>query len=118
MSITRTERRARIKRRVRGKISRGRRQSFLRLSVFRSNKEIYGQIIDDREGKTIVGASSLGMKSDNVTKTEKAKLAGIELAKRAIEKGIETVVFDRNGYLYHGRIKAFADGAREGGLKF
>lgn len=91
-----------------------------RLSVYRSNKEIYAQVIDDTAGHTLVSASSrepqiAGLK-DN--KTAKSKVVGTELAKRAQEAGISQVVFDRGGYLYHGRVKALADGAREGGLKF
>lgn len=90
-----------------------------RLSVFRSNKDIYVQVIDDLAGQTLVAASSSekGVASKG-TKIEKSKSVGLELAKRAIEKGISQVVFDRGGYLYHGRVKALADGAREGGLKF
>ena len=90
-----------------------------RLSVFRSNKDIYVQVIDDLNGNTLVAASSRekGVAAKG-TKAEKSKAVGVELAKRAIEKGITQVVFDRGGYLYHGRVKALADGAREGGLKF
>lgn len=94
-----------------------------RFSVYRSLNEIYGQIIDDATGKTLVALStnSKEVKQDLAaakTKVEKSTLVGKLLAKKAIEKNISAVVFDRNGYLYHGRVKAFADGAREGGLKF
>jgi len=91
-----------------------------RLSVFRSNKQIYAQLIDDQAGQTLAAASSgeKGILDKKGTKTEKAKMVGQLIAERAIENGLETVVFDRGGYLYHGRIKALAEAAREGGLKF
>jgi large subunit ribosomal protein L18 len=91
-----------------------------RLSVFRSNKEIYAQIINDEKGETLVSASSKidSIQMQKVNKTEKAKLVGKELAVRAKESGITALVFDRNGYLYHGRVKSLADAAREEGLKF
>lgn len=94
-----------------------------RFSVYRSLNDIYGQIIDDTTGKTLVSLSSIDKEVREEiaavkTKTAKSSLLGKLLAKKAIEKNISTVVFDRNGYLYHGRVKAFADGAREGGLKF
>ena|ERR1700759_153206 len=91
-----------------------------RLSVFRSNTEIYAQVIDDVNGKTIAAASSKDkdISAQKVTKTEKSKLVGAAIARKAKDLGIETVVFDRSGYLYHGRVKAVADGAREGGLQF
>lgn len=111
-------RRTKIKYRVRKKV-RGTTEK-PRLSVFRSNKAIYAQVIDDLEGKTLAAASSqpkdIGEKQ--LTKTEKAKEVGKVIAERAKEAGIENIVFDRNGYLYHGRIKSLAEGAREGGLKF
>ena len=90
-----------------------------RLSVFRSNKEIYAQVIDDVKGVTLTAASSLekGVEKSG-TKCEMAAKVGKMLAERALAAGISTVVFDRNGYLYHGRVKSLADGAREGGLKF
>ncbi|HHM23412.1 MAG TPA: 50S ribosomal protein L18 [Bacteroidetes bacterium] len=97
-----------------------------RLTVFRSARHIYAQIVDDVSGRTITGVSSLtpalreqveALRKEK-GKTEVSKLVGKELAKKALEKGIERVVFDRNGYVYHGRVKAVADGAREGGLKF
>ncbi|MBN2615471.1 MAG: 50S ribosomal protein L18 [Bacteroidales bacterium] len=91
-----------------------------RMSVFRSNKQIYVQLIDDLAQKTLVAASSSdkGLDADKVTKTEQAKLVGKMVAERALAAGINTVVFDRNGYLYHGRVKSLAEAAREGGLKF
>ncbi len=87
-----------------------------RLSIFRSNKAIYVQIIDDSKGATILSESSQGIKSG--TKVEVAKQVGKAIAEKATANGIENVKFDRNGYLYHGRIKNLAEGAREGGLKF
>lgn len=109
------ERRERIKMGVRKKISGTNERP--RLSVFRSNTGIYAQIIDDVKGVTIASASSLelGKKSVNV---ENSKDVGKKLAEKAVASGVQTIVFDRNGYLYHGNIKAFAEGAREGGLKF
>ena len=93
-----------------------------RLSVFRSSKQIYAQIIDDQQGVTLVSASSLEKDQRGALKTgatvEAAALIGKLLAARAVEKGIKEVVFDRGGYIYHGRVKALADGAREGGLDF
>ncbi|MBU1017828.1 50S ribosomal protein L18 [Patescibacteria group bacterium] len=87
-----------------------------RLSVFRSHTAIYAQLIDDRDGRVLVSSSSLKQKKGNTI--EGAKQAGIELAKAAKGKKISVCVFDRGGYLYHGRVKALAEGAREGGLKF
>lgn len=94
-----------------------------RIAVFKSLKQIYAQIIDDVNGVTIVSASSLSKDiskeiTDAKSKLEKSKVVGKHLAEKAKDKGIETVVFDRSGYRYHGRIQAIADGAREGGLKF
>jgi len=93
-----------------------------RLNVYRSNKHIYAQVIDDTAGRTLVAASSasgeIAEAAARVKKTEAGKLVGELIAKRARDKGIEAVVFDRSGYLYHGRVKALADGARSGGLKF
>ncbi len=91
-----------------------------RLSVFRSSQQIYCQLIDDGAGQTMVAASSKekGILEKKATKTEKAKLVGQLIAERAKEHGIESVVFDRGGYLYHGRVKALAEAARKGGLKF
>ena len=113
--VNKIEKRLKIKRRIRGKISgTGERP---RMSVFRSNKQIYVQIIDDLSGKTLVSASSLGM-TDKVTKKEEAAKVGELVAQKAKDAGITTVVFDRNGYLYHGRVKELADAARNGGLNF
>ena len=91
-----------------------------RLSVFRSNAEIYAQLINDENGVTIASASSRDkdIVAQKVTKTEKGKLVGNAIARKASELGVTTVVFDRGGYIYHGRIKAVAEGAREGGLQF
>jgi len=91
-----------------------------RLSVFRSNKDIYAQLIDDNNGQTLAAASSRqkDIAAQNGTKTEKAALVGKTLAQKAKSLGIETCIFDRGGYLYHGRVKSLADGAREEGLKF
>ena len=112
-TLRRNKIRRSIRKRVKGTLERP------RLSVFRSNRDIYVQVIDDLSGNTVVATSSRekGIASSG-TKTEKSKNVGIEVAKRAIEKGITQVVFDRGGYLYHGRVKALADGAREAGLKF
>ena len=110
--------RARRKRRIRKKISgNGERP---RVSVFRSTKHIYAQAIDDSQGTTVLTVSTLsdGLKGVEGTKTDEAKAVGAALARALKEKGIEQVVFDRNGYLYHGRVKALAEGAREAGLKF
>ena len=111
-------RRSKIKQRVRKNVSGTAERP--RMTVFRSNKEIYVQLIDDLAGKTMVAASSRdkGIAGTKVTKTEQARLVGKLAAERAAEAGILSVVFDRNGYLYHGRIKALADSAREGGIKF
>ncbi len=109
--IKRLKSRARIRKKVSGSTQRP------RLSVYRSGKHIYAQIVDDSQGKTLVAFSTLQgeLKGKNV---EAAKKVGAELAKRAIEKNIKNVVFDRSGYVFHGRIKAVADGAREAGLSF
>ncbi len=90
-----------------------------RMSVFRSNKQIYVQLIDDTTGNTLLSASSaLVADAAKENKIEQAKKVGVQIAVKAKEAGIEAVVFDRNGYLYHGRVKALAEAAREGGLKF
>jgi large subunit ribosomal protein L18 len=91
-----------------------------RLSVFRSNSDTYLQLIDDESGKTLAAASTRDkdIAAQKVTKSEKSKLAGAAVARKAVELGIQVAVFDRGGYLYHGRVKAAADGAREGGLQF
>jgi len=115
MALSKTEKRQKIKRRVRRNIFGTAEKP--RLSVYRSNKEIYAQIIDDNTGVTLVSASSRETATEG-TKTEQSANVGKSLAAKAVAKGIETVVFDRNGFVYHGRIKALADGAREGGLKF
>ena len=103
--------------RVRGKVNGTSERP--RLNVFRSETNIYAQIIDDTKGITLVSASSLekGFECEG-TKTDAAKKVGEAIAERAKAKGIDTVVFDRGGYLYHGRVKALAEGAREGGLQF
>lgn len=116
MAISKEQRRARIKRRVRKNVTGT--PTTPRLSIFRSNKEIYGQVIEDVTGKTLAAASSLKLDTKGKDKSEVAKAVGAELAKQAIAAKIESVVFDRNGFLFHGRIKAFAEGAREAGLKF
>ena len=104
-------------RRVRGKISGTAARP--RLSVFRSAKHIYAQIIDDVNGVTLAAASTMDKDFEGLgSNKEAAKKVGEAVAKKALEKGVEEVVFDRSGYIYHGRIQALADGAREGGLKF
>ncbi|MBP9715972.1 MAG: 50S ribosomal protein L18 [Candidatus Pacebacteria bacterium] len=108
------EKRIRLKKKIRAKIGVG--SSRPRLSVFRSNAFIYAQIIDDTKGVTL--ASSSDMKIEKGTKTERATAVGAEIAKLATAKGVKTVVFDRNGFKYTGRVKALADGARAGGLEF
>ena len=112
--ITKIERRLKIKTRIRGKIS-GTAQC-PRMTVFRSNKQIYVQLIDDDAGKTLAADSSAGM--EKAHKKESAAKEGQRIAQKAQEAGNSTVVFDRNGYHYHGRIKELADAARNGGLKF
>ena len=113
--ISKIARRNKIRTRIRGKISGTAERP--RMSVFRSNnKGIYVQVIDDLTGNTIVAASSKGLEGG--TKVEVAAKVGEEIAKRAMEKGVTEVVFDRNGYLFHGRVKSLADAARKGGLKF
>jgi large subunit ribosomal protein L18 len=108
--------RERRHRRIRGKVSGTAERP--RLAVFRSNRGIFAQLVDDESGRTIAGASWLALKSFKGSKTEQATAVGKALAEVAKQKGIEAVVFDRGGYLYHGRVKALAEGAREGGLKF
>lgn len=117
MALSKLEKRIRIKRRVRGKISGS--SELPRLSVYKSNKEIYAQLIDDKSGKTLASASSREKGVDaKGTKTEISAAVGKAIAAKAVAAGIENIVFDRNGFVYHGRVKALADGAREGGLKF
>jgi large subunit ribosomal protein L18 len=118
MSIDKTESRLRRKKRIRKHVSGS--QERPRLTVFRSNKHIYAQVIDDVKGVTLASASSLekDMRAKSGANVEAAKAVGALVAKRAAEKGVKDVVFDRGGYRYHGRIKALGDAAREGGLKF
>ncbi len=118
MAFSKVERRLRIKRSIRGKIAGTAERP--RMSVFRSNKQISVQVIDDVNGKTLLSASSLEKEvaSQKGTKTEQAATVGKLIAEKAKGAGIETVIFDRNGYLYHGRVKQLADSAREAGLKF
>lgn len=118
MKVDKTYRRNRIRNRIR-KVVKGTSQC-PRLSVFRSNSDIYAQLIDDVNHKTIVAFSSLDKEivSQKVKKIDKSKLVGETIAKKAIEAGITSVVFDRSGYLYHGRVKVLAEAAREAGLKF
>ena len=118
MALTKSNRRLRIKRRIR-KVVTGTADR-PRMSIFRSNKEIYAQLVDDTTGQTILSASSREKEvaSKKVAKLEQASLVGKLVAEKATKAGITTVSFDRNGYLYHGRVKAIADGAREGGLNF
>lgn len=115
---TRTDRRQNIRFRIRKKIS-GTAQ-LPRLAVYRSNADIYVQLIDDTNGTTLASASSRDkdIKAQQGTKSEKSKLVGTTLANKAKALGLTTCVFDRSGYLYHGRVKAVAEGAREGGLQF
>ncbi|NLI71610.1 MAG: 50S ribosomal protein L18 [Bacteroidales bacterium] len=130
MSNYKIKRREKIKANIRKKVSGTAEKP--RLTVFRSNTQIYAQIIDDVKGVTLVAASSLGeVEKDSkaakgekaeatkkITKSQQAANVGKQLAKAALDAGINEVVFDRNGYLYHGRVKQLADAAREGGLKF
>lgn len=109
------ERRQRVKRGIRGKIDGT--PSRPRLSVFRSNRHIYAQLIDDRDGVTLAAASSLDDGVSGKSPVEVSKAVGQSLAERAKEKGIDRAVFDRNGYRYHGRVQAVAEGAREAGLQ-
>jgi large subunit ribosomal protein L18 len=110
------ERRERIKLSVRNKISGTKERP--RLSVFRSNKGLFVQVIDDVNGTTIASASTKELGEKAKLNQENSKNVGKKIAEKAIASGVQTIVFDRNGYLYHGNIKALADGAREGGLKF
>jgi len=115
MAFNKGSRRLKIRRGIRKKISGTKERP--RLCVYKSNKGIYAQIIDDSIGHTLVATSSREIGKESVT-VEISKEVGKKLAEKAKEGGIENVVFDRSGYLYHGRVKALADGAREGGLKF
>ena len=112
--ISKIQRRNKIKTRIRGKINGTAARP--RMTVFRSNKQIYVQLIDDLAGVTLVATSSKGIVEG--TKIEIAAKVGEAIAKKALEAGITEVVFDRNGYLFHGRVKSLADAARKGGLKF
>lgn len=111
-------RREKIRYRIRKKIAGSAKKP--RLSVFRSNSDIYLQLIDDDNSQTIAAASTKDkdIVAQKVTKTEKSKLAGAAIARKATDLGFKEIIFDRGGYLYHGRVKAVADGAREGGLQF
>ena len=115
-TLTTRQARERRHRRIRGKVTGTADRP--RLAVFRSNKGIFAQLVDDESGRTLAGASWLALKSFSGNKTDQARAVGKALAAAAEQAGIETVVFDRGGYLYHGRVKALADGAREGGIKF
>jgi large subunit ribosomal protein L18 len=116
MSLSVREARLRRHRRVRGKVAGTAERP--RLVVFRSNRGIFAQLVDDERGRTLASASWLRQRSLEGTKTEQAAAVGKALAAEAKKAGIEACVFDRAGYLYHGRVKALAEGAREGGLKF
>ena len=118
MALSKQDRRDRLRYRIRKTVSGTEQRP--RLAVFRSNKEIYAQLIDDVSGKTITAASSRDKDIDasKVNKVEAAKLVGKSIAEKAVKAGVDTVSFDRGGYLYHGRVKSLAEGAREGGLKF
>lgn len=110
--VSRAKKKARIRKKVSGAAARP------RLCVFRSSKHIYAQVIDDVTGQTIVAASTLDVEGAKHANKDSATAIGKEIAKRAQTKNIKSVVFDRNGYLYHGRVKALAEGAREAGLQF
>lgn len=119
MALTKRESRIRIKMRIRKRVI-GTADS-PRLSVFRSNKNFYAQIIDDTNGKTLVSASSKSkdfIENKSIKKIEQAEIVGKIIAEKAVQNGITEVKFDRNGYLYHGRVKSFAESARKAGLKF
>jgi large subunit ribosomal protein L18 len=118
MKLSKQDRRQRLRFRIRKTVSGTVQRP--RLAVFRSNKEIYAQLIDDVSGKTITAASSRDKDIDatSANKVEAAKLVGKAIAEKAVKAGVDTISFDRGGYLYHGRVKSLAEGAREGGLKF
>jgi len=117
MAFSKINRRAKIKRRIRKRITGS--SSTPRLTVFRSNKQIYAQLVDDLTGKTLASASSFKNNAvEKINKIDQAVVIGKEIAEAAKKVGIENVVFDRNGYLYHGRVKSLANSAREAGLKF
>ncbi|HEY4654161.1 MAG TPA: 50S ribosomal protein L18 [Cyclobacteriaceae bacterium] len=111
-----SERRKRIRLGIRRKISGTKERP--RLSIFRSNRGLYAQLIDDSKGVTLASASTVSLGEKAKLNAEFSRQVGKKIAEVALSSGIETVVFDRSGYLYHGNVKAFADGAREGGLKF
>src|SRR5579864_3493872 len=115
-TLTKNEARLRRHRRVRGKVAGTAERP--RLAVFRSNRGIFAQLVDDSTGRTLAGASWVALKGFKGNKSGQANEVGKQLAAAAKKAGINAVVFDRGGYLYHGRVKALADGAREGGLKF
>jgi len=116
MALSKLQRRIRIKHRIRKIVSGTATKP--RLSVYRSNKEIYAQLVDDVDGVTLASVSSRDKDLKATTKVEAAILVGKTIAEKATKVGVETVAFDRNGYLYHGRVKVLADAAREAGLKF
>lgn len=118
MALTKNQRRTRIKNRIRKVISGT--ETRPRLAVFRSNKEIYAQVVDDVSGKTLAAASSRDkdISSAKGSKSEIATFVGKSIAEKALKAGITSITFDRGGYLYHGRVKSLAEGAREAGLKF
>jgi len=120
MSLSKVNKRNKIKRRIRKHVLGS--ESRPRLSVFRSNKEIYAQLVDDVSGKTLASASSRDKDiADNAkakTRIELSKLVGVSIGQKALKAGFEKIGFDRGGYLYHGRVKSLAEGAREAGLKF
>jgi large subunit ribosomal protein L18 len=116
MATQKLERRAKIKLSIRQKVSGTAERP--RLSVFRSNTTIYAQVIDDAKGHTLVSASSVEIAKGKNANVEISKEVGKKIAEKALQGGITKVVFDRNGYLYHGKVKSLADGAREGGLEF
>lgn len=118
MAQSKASRRQKIKYKIRKTVNGT--ASMPRLSVFRSNTDIYAQLIDDRSGKTLasVGSNDKSIKDVKGNKVDKAKLVGKSIAEKATAAGVASVAFDRNGYLYHGRVKSLAEGAREGGLKF
>ena len=116
MSINKEKRRLKIRKGIRSKISGTKQRP--RISIFKSNKGVYAQIIDDTCGNTLVSCSSVEIKKFGKNNIESSKEVGVKLAAKAKKKGIKEVLFDRGGYLYHGKIKSFAEGAREGGLIF
>jgi len=118
MALSKQERRNKIKRRIRKNLAGT--NEVPRMSIFRSNRQISVQVVDDLTGNTLVAASSLEkeISGNKVNKLEQAQLVGKRIAEKALEKGIQEIVFDRSGYLYHGRLKSLADAARKGGLKF